>query len=181
MSSAPAFDLESDFAALRELYGEIDALLARPPQELNRAAPAISGWSAEQHLAHIALANELVARNLASLVRGFGPFVVASGEPTEEVLGLLRHGRFPRGKAQSPRMVVPPAQVEREFLLDWIAGNRRDFASFSQRRAQLEAASGRVPHQILGPLSAVLWVRFAAAHTRHHVAIAREVFDATGG
>ena len=181
MSSAHVFDPESDFAALRELYDEIDALLALPPAELKRAAPAISGWSAEQHLAHIALANELVARNLASLVRGSGPFVVASGEPSPMVLELLSAGRFPRGRAQSPRMVVPPAEVEREYLLDWIAGNRRDFGGFAAQREQLAAASARVPHQLLGPLSAVMWVRFAAAHTRHHVAIAREVLSAAGG
>jgi len=181
MSSAHAFQLESDFVALSELYDEIDALLARSPAELERGAPAISGWSPEQHLAHIALANELVARNLTSLMRGSGPFVVASGEPSAEMLELLTVGRFPRGRAKAPRMVVPPAEVEREYLLDWVAGNRRDFEGFAGRCAQLEAAPARVPHQILGPLSAVLWVRFAATHTRHHLVIAREILAAIGG
>jgi hypothetical protein len=35
-----------------------------------------------------------------------------------------------------------------------------------------------VPHQILGPLTAARWVRFAAMHTRHHLDIAREVLAA---
>ena len=177
MSVAYDFPLEHEFAALRELYDEIDALLARAPVELRRAVPAVSGWSPEQHIAHIALANELVARNLFSLLRGAGPFVLASGEPTGEALQFLVAGRFPRGATKAPRIVVPPADVERAYVLEWIADNRRDFAAFAQQADALCAATGRVPHQILGPLSAVLWVRFAALHTRHHMAIAREALN----
>ena len=33
-------------------------------------------------------------------------------------------------------------------------------------------------HQLLGPLSAALWVRFAAVHTRHHLLITREMLSA---
>jgi DinB superfamily len=180
MSGTHTFQLESDFVDLRDLYDEIDALLARPPAELRRAVSTVSRWSPEQHLAHISLANELVARNLASLLRGSGPFVVASGEPSNEVLQLLASGRLPRGKAQAPRIVVPPADVEREYLLDWVAGNRREFNVFAQQCTELEAASARVPHQLLGPLSAALWVRFAVVHTRHHLVITREVLNADG-
>ena len=54
------------------------------------------------------------------------------------------------------------------------------FTAFARQCAELEAAPARVPHQLLGPLSAALWVRFAATHTRHHVAIAREILTAAG-
>ena len=169
------FPFEPEFAALRELYGEIDALLARPADDLRGVRPEVSGWNAEQHLAHISLANELVVRNLRSLLKGAGPFVVESGGPAPAALEVLASGRFPRGAAQAPRIVRPPETVVREYLEDWISGNRRDFEELSGRVAELAATSLKVPHQILGPLSAAQWTRFAAAHTRHHLEIVREI------
>jgi hypothetical protein len=169
------FSFEPEFAALRESYLEIDGLLARAPEELRRVAPAVSGWSAEHQLAHVALANELVARNLRSLIKGAGMFVVDSGEPPQVALDVLIAGRFPRGRAQAPRIVRPPEEVQRDLLLDWLSGNRRDFDELATRTDELRAASKKVPHQILGPLSASQWLRFAAAHTRHHLVIAREI------
>lgn len=173
------FDPQSEFAALRALYAEIAEWLARPVEELNRSAPNVSGWSAEQHLAHLSLANELVVRNLKSLLKGAGPFVVESGEPVPGALAILASGQVPRGQAQAPRIVRPPETVEREYLLEWIAGNERDFAELALRSAELAAARHKVPHQVLGPLTAAQWVRFASIHTRHHLAIAREVLAAT--
>jgi hypothetical protein len=172
------FALEPELAALRVHYAEIERLLARPEAELRGAAPEISGWTAEQQLAHVALANELVARNLRSLVRGSGPFVVDAGAPVAEALAVLVSGRFPRGRAQAPRMVRPPAEVRREFLVEWVAGNRRDLDELGARLDELRSAAKRVPHQLMGPLSASQWLRFAAIHTAHHLAIAREVLAA---
>jgi hypothetical protein len=169
------FSLESEFASLDESYREIERLLALPAETARRVAPAVSGWSVEQHLAHLSLANELVARNLRSLLKGAGPFVLASGEAPPEALAVLAAGRLPRGKAQSPRIVRPPDTVNREYLSDWLAGNRRDFEELRGKCEELRATTGKVPHQILGPLNAVQWTRFAAVHSRHHLDIAREV------
>lgn len=173
--SAARFDPRADFALLRELFDEIDQWLARPREELLRVAPAVSGWNAEQHIAHVSLANELITRNLKSLIRGSGPLVLASGEPVPGALEILVSGTVPRGQAQAPRMVRPPETVERAYLVEWLAENRRGFAEAEAQLAELEAATSRIPHQVLGPLSAAQWVRFAAIHTRHHLAIARDV------
>ena len=172
------FPFEPEFAALRGLYDEIDTWLQRPPESLRRVAPDVSAWSVEHHLAHIALANELVARNLRSLLKGAGPFVVESGAPVPGALELLARGRFPRGKAQAPRIVRPPEAVERQYLLDWLAGNRRDFAELEPRIGELRETTKKVPHQLLGALSASQWTRFAACHRRHHLLIASEVDSA---
>lgn len=169
------FSFEPEFAAFRACLFEVDGLLARPANDLQRVAPSVSGWSVEQQLAHVALANELVARNLASIAKGSGPLLLASGEPRPEALAVLVAGKFQRGLAQAPRMVVPPQEVERAYLLDWLAGNRRDFAALEGRIAELGASTLRVPHQLLGPLSASQWLRFAAIHTRHHLDIAHEI------
>jgi len=173
--TANRFAPEPELAALRAHYAEIAELLTRPPAELTRVSSSISGWSAEQQIAHLALANELVCRNVQSLLAGAGALVGPAGETEPRVLALLVAGRFPRGAAQSPRMVRPPARIERELLDSWIETGRSGFERFAREPAALAAARLRIPHQILGPLDAVQWVRFAAMHTRHHLEIAREL------
>ena len=42
----------------------------------------------------------------------------------------------------------------------------------------LRAAPRAIPHQLLGDLSAVEWVRFARVHTAHHLVILDEVLAA---
>ena len=74
---------------------EIDRLLAMPPRELRRAAAKVSAWTAEQQVAHVTLANELVIRNLHSLIKGSGMFVVDGGEAPEQALAVLAAGGEP--------------------------------------------------------------------------------------
>lgn len=174
------FCAATEFARLREDYVAIERLLERSDASLTRVVPPVSGWSAEQHLAHLALANELVCRNLRSLLKGSGALVQDEGDPAPDALAVLEAGRFPRGAAQSPRMVRPPEQVRRDYLADWLSSNRLDFDELSARAGEIEVASKRIPHQVLGPLTASRWVRFAAMHTRHHLDIAREVMAAAG-
>ncbi len=169
------YSFDSEFASLERSYAEIERLLAAPSEAVQRVAPEISGWSVEQHVAHLSLANELVVRNLRSLLKGGGPFVVEAGEPPPEAIAILAAGVLPRGRAQSPRIVRPPEAVNREYLAEWLAGNARDFADLRGQATELAACSKKVPHQILGPLTALEWVRFASTHTEHHLAIAREV------
>jgi hypothetical protein len=174
------FPFEPEFASLRESCAEIDRLLALPLPDLRRPAPQVSAWTAEQQVAHLALANELVIRNLHSLIKGSGAFVVDVGEPPEPALAVLAAGRFPRGRAQSPRIVRPPETIERDLVLEWAASGRDGFEQLSKRVPELRAATKRVPHQILGPLTASQWLRFAAAHTRHHLVIAAEILATAG-
>lgn len=169
------FSIEEQFTSLDRSYAEIDALLALPGDVARRAVEGVSGWSVEQHIAHLSLANELVARNLRSLLKGAGPFVVDSGEPPAEALAVLAAGKFPRGRAQAPRIVRPPEAVNREYLSEWLAGNRSDFSELRRRDLEFAACAKKVPHQVLGPLSAAQWLRFAATHTLHHLEIAREI------
>jgi hypothetical protein len=170
----------TELAHLREDYLAIERLLARDPEELERRAQHVSGWSAVQHLAHLCLANELVVRNVKSLLKGLGPFVQDAAEPAPEALAVLQSGRFPRGAAQSPRMVRPPEVVRRDFLAQWVAEGQLEFAALAEQGDAILRAKKCIPHQVLGPLNAARWVRFAAMHTRHHLDIAREVLAAFG-
>ena len=173
LMSAPA--LTQDFATLLAHLDESEALLGLHAATLALPIPALSAWSPEQHLAHLALANELVARNITSLVRGSGPLVVEAGEPPAEALAILASGRIPRGRSQSPRIVRPPEAVQRAYLIEWLAGNRREFLQHAGNADAVARAHKKVPHQVLGPLTASQWVRFAAMHTGHHLEIVREL------
>jgi hypothetical protein len=178
MSLGVPSDPSRDLRDVLALYGEIEALLARPRAELARVASRVSGWSADQHLAHVALANELVARNLKVLLRGQGALVVDSGDAAPEVVTVLEEGRLPRGRAQAPRIVRPPDDVDPVLLAQWVREGRAEFEELAPRAAEIAAAGKRVPHQLLGPLTAAQWARFAAVHTRHHLGIAAEVLAA---
>ena len=170
----------TELAHLREDYLAIERLLARDLEELERKAFQVSGWTAAQHLAHLALANELVVRNVRSLLKGSGPLVVDGGVPPPDAQAILDSGHFPRGAAQAPRMVRPPEVVRRDYLAEWIAQGLVEFEELAARSDEISRAAKGIPHQVLGPLSAARWVRFAAMHTRHHLDIAREVLAAFG-
>ena len=173
------FDPERDLADLDLLQGEMDELFALDPARLARVVPEVSGWSSEQHLAHVALANELVLRNLKSLAAGQGHLLVREAESNPRALAVLAEGRLPRGQAQSPRMVRPPERVDRELLALLLADGRAALREIDPETLPVEEP--KIPHQLLGPLDAPQWARFAVVHTRHHLAIVREILAVTPG
>ncbi len=165
-------DLAQDFTDLERALARLRAIEALPANLAEHRKPQISGWCALEHIAHVALANELIVRNLASLISGKGLLVIASGEPVPGALEVLSSGRIPRGTAQAPRMVRPPAKIDRALLNEWLQTAEQGFSSLAREPQALLAAPGRIPHQLLGPLTAPLWVRFAALHSLHHLEIA---------
>jgi hypothetical protein len=176
VTTTHAFEPARDLRDLAGLLDEIDGVLALAPELLVTLAPATSGWTVEQHLAHVALANELVLRNLASLAAGRGALVVRGGEPDPAAQAVLVAGRIPRGAARAPRMVRPPERVQRELLLEWLADGRRALVALDP--AAVVASELKVPHQLLGPLDAPQWARFGVVHARHHLEIVREILAA---
>jgi hypothetical protein len=172
------FDAHADLRALAELQDELERLFTRVPAELARVVPAVSGWSSEQHLAHVALANELVLRNLKSLALGRGVLVTTGAEANPRALAVLADGRLPRGQAQAPRIVRPPERIERELLALWLSDARAALATLDA--SQLHAGDPKIAHQLLGPLDGPQWLRFGVVHTRHHLTIVGEVLAASG-
>lgn len=153
---------------------DVIALLEGDAARLARRAEAVSGWSAVEHAAHLTLANELVLRNLRNLGKGSGMLVVPDAEQNEQALAILAGGTLPRG-ARSPRMVVPPLDIDVPTALEWARKHSSDLATFTGELESLPRPRCFVPHQVLGPLDLTQWARFARVHTHHHLAIARSV------
>jgi hypothetical protein len=169
-----------ELARLRAAYARIEAVMALEHDVARRVAPGVSGWSAEEHVAHVALANELSLRNVANLVAREGALIRMDGVPLPEGLRVLQAGVIPRGAARAPRMVTPPRVIDRALLEGWLADNRRDLGRVAELASELASAPGCIPHQLLGPLDALQWLRFAAVHTAHHLALVDEVLAAGG-
>jgi hypothetical protein len=154
---------------------EVVVLLENDDAKLAKVVPAVSGWSALQHAAHMTLANELVLRNVASLSKGSGLLVVFEAVQKPEAVAFLAAGRLPRGRAQSPRMVVPPGDMDVARAREWAAKLVSDLDGLVRALDVTAPVRCYIPHQMLGPLDLAQWVRFGIVHTRHHLAIAREV------
>ncbi len=167
------FDSAEQLALLLAAYERIERLRHEPYRDAR--CESVSAWSVGQHLAHVALANELGARNVRSLIEGSGLFVVDAGEPVPAAAAVLESGVFPRGQVGAPRMVRPPEAVDAGLLSLWIEESRLGFEALALEHARIAQASKRVPHQLMGPLSARQWLRFAAIHSHHHASIAEEV------
>ena len=70
--TAVTIDVEAEFGRLEEVFEAFEALRSGGADVLARRADAVSGWSVEQHLYHIALATDLAFRHVKSLVSGKG-------------------------------------------------------------------------------------------------------------
>lgn len=176
MNAVP-IDVELD--AYARAVREVVALLQADDRRLSTVAPQISGWSALHHAAHMTLANELILRNLASLSKGTGLLVVFEAAQKPEALAHLASGRLPRGRAQSPRMVLPPSDIDLPRAREWAANVVTELDKLIPTLDTASPTRCFIPHQLLGPLDLAQWLRFGIVHTQHHLAIAREVLAAT--
>ena len=140
--------------------------------------PGVSGWSAAQHLYHMALACDLSLRNVEGLVAQKGLLIVKGAQTSEEAIRLLAKEEFRRGQAESPRMVRPGADVNPQFLAREQEGNQATLEGLRRCRGEIAPAPDHVPHQVLGPMTAAMWLRFARLHTLHHLAIIEDILVA---
>lgn len=164
-----------DLDAYRDAAHDVERLLAGDAALLERQVGRISGWSAVQHAAHLTLANELVLKNIASLAKGSGLLVVTEATQVPAALEWLAKGTLPRGTAKSPRMVVPPLDIDVRVAREWAGKFTSDLEAQSAALDFEHAPRCFVPHQTLGPLDLAQWIRFGWMHTRHHLGIAREI------
>jgi len=174
-AESEAIDSEEELDDLARCLDAFAAQRATLGARLFDPVPAISAWSAGQHLYHVALSTDLALRNVAALVRGRGRMIVEEGGPNALAVQVLREGSYPRGESEAPRMVRPGDEVEPEFLTQEMELNREALARTRDLLDSIPAAAGRIPHQHLGELSAAEWLRFARLHARHHLQIVEDL------
>jgi len=169
---------EEEYAELERGISELHALRAGLGERVTGRVESISAWGVDQHLYHIALATDFAIRNVVGIVAEKHPLLQHEGTSNELTAELLRRRSFPRGETQSPRIVTPPSEVDLEFLATEMQGNLDRLPQLKEALPNIGAATGRVKHQALGPLSAREWLTFANLHVQHHLVIAREIAEA---
>jgi len=170
-------DIDQDLAGLRVALNRCRELRADGAAGPAREAE-VSAWSVDQHLYHMALACDLSLRNVESLVAQKGLLIAEGVEPSEGTRAFFELEHFPRGQAEAPRMVRPSDEVDAEFLAREQEGNLQLLQRLSQNPGAITTAPNHIPHQLLGPLSAAMWLCFARLHTLHHLAIVDDVLAA---
>lgn len=170
-----SIDPDHELAELAASFEAFEALRAGVASRAACTAEDVSAWSCAQHLYHIALASDLAFQNVRGILAGRSPRIVHEGGPNELALRVFRDGGFPRGASRSPRMVTPPASVDAGLLASEQRQCRETIASLRGEIEAIHAASGRIPHQELGPLNACEWLLFARLHAGHHLAILRDI------
>ena len=170
-------DPTTELAVLASQLRRVEALLELPAAQLLEPLEDVSGWSIGEHAYHLVLACDLSLRNVASLVKDEGMLVREPVDRKDEALAILAAG-IPRGAAEAPRFVRPPARLDLGLLRELLAqvGAVRD--DLAARVDEVLAAPRCVPHQLLGDLTASEWVRFARVHTDHHLAIVDDIVAA---
>ena len=175
----PTMDIDEDLNGLQAALNHCRELGSRESVR-DASDPSVSDWSAAQHLYHTALACDLSLRNVEGLVAQRGLLIVKGARTSEETIKLLAKEEFRRGQAESPRMVRPDGEVNPQFLAREQEGNRATLESLRRCRDEISSAPDHVPHQVLGPLTAAMWLRFARLHTLHHLVIIEDILTAAG-
>ena len=152
------------------------------PAAHERFGPAVSPQLVERHegvLRHPGGRDglDLIGLGVAArrLARDAGRLVREPGDRKDEALAILRTGTVPRGVAEAPRFVTPPANIDLDLARQLLAEVSEARTALAADLDALRAAPRAIPHQALGDLTGPEWVRFAHIHTNHHLAIVDEV------
>ena len=145
---------------------------AEDAETWERQVPDISKWTVAQQVHHACLVMGFVGMGVRGLLRG-------RGEEGPELAGpgrdILASGEVPRGVATAPKNFVPDDHPEAAAVIKLLERAEKTWEKIRDRETDLTAVTLRLPHPILGPLSAAEWVRFAGVHTDHHMKIVAEI------
>lgn len=152
-------------------YREIDEILRLPDSDFFKVADTVSRWSPAQQICHVGMVNTAIFARIEKLYQDEDPEIARGGGPTLAGLALLTFGRIPRGRAQAPKQVEPPPDVDRAQVRAAVAASKRRLPWLAEKGAFLNTVPGRMPHPFLGNFTALQWLKFVRVHTRHHLQI----------
>jgi hypothetical protein len=163
---------------LGKSYRELDEVLRWDDSVFYAVADKVSLWSAAQHAWHVASANLLMFSAIEKLYKDEAEDVLRTGGPTLPGWFVLTTGRLPRGRAKAPAPLEAPPETVRPDAVRLVQQSKAMMTSLAQRAQFLHEPKGRLNHFALGNLTALQWLKFARIHTRHHLAIVREIRNA---
>ena len=168
----------ADLAGLRRALARVRVLLELPESTLFTPQSEISLWCIAEQLNHLILADDLSVRNVRTVAKGSGMLLRDPEKRDPEALAILTRGRFPRGQAEAPRFVRPPKVVDVPLCRRFLDELEAELEAVEAELPALLAETRCVPHQVLGDLTGPDWLRFARAHSAHHLLIVRDLLAA---
>lgn len=133
--------------------------------------PSVSAWSAVMHFDHLVTTTRSILGAVDRILANDAA-CVPDGDLSPQAARILRAGSIPRGVAEAPaqmRAAESPNPADVAARLAEIASR---CGAMAARAAEIDAATLRVPHFALGPMTASQWIAFAQIHFEHHVLIA---------
>lgn len=162
----------AQLSRLVRVLSECSEFASSPDVVLLHRTLSVSGWSAAEHLEHVAIGNQLTLDSIVQLLDG--PQPAAETETTAAALAFLRDGVIVRGASKHPDFTAPRGVALEKVRAD-LEAQLLGFGELRWRSGDFAASHAVDVHDELGPLTAVQWLRFTEIHTGHHLAIAREV------
>jgi hypothetical protein len=161
------YSFDGSLARARAQFAAMRAIARAMESDLFVARPEVSGWSAGEHLDHLAK----VSNGIAQLILRNKP---VEARPLN-LLGraVLATGWIPRGRARSPEPLRGAVST-----LEELEGL---FSSGEELLRRLEDAPARATRHLLtrhpyfGALDARHSIRFVSVHIHHHLKIVDEI------
>jgi uncharacterized damage-inducible protein DinB len=171
---------------LAELLAYMDEMrrrLLETAQQVNPSFASIrphsGAWSAAENLAHLAKVEDGVARLVQKSVEWARDHGVGPETSNESVLSSLDRFNMvePDTKMTAPEMVTPDSTIPMEESLESLRKSRERLRAALTSGCDLDLASVKRPHRVLGEINIYQWGLFVAQHEERH----RRQIDRTMG
>ena len=141
-------------------------------EQENTLVEPVSTWSVYEHLEHLLVADQ-----------GIVELLKAKEEPPETVPRTLTGrivmftGRIPRGRAKSPKHVVPSLRERSELLAIKSSIDQNISALDHEELSHYRKAVGNHPY--FGSFTPAEWLKFMVIHNNHHLRIVSDITSAS--
>ncbi|MCH7857830.1 MAG: DinB family protein [Gemmatimonadetes bacterium] len=166
-----AWSLSEDLAKIAQQWRSVREILD-DPRLYDLREPTVSGWSCGEHAGHIVTGlHQVTIKIEASLAE---PDRNSGEALSERAPAILRGGGFPRGAGRASGIADTSGRPRRDFL-PVLASAIQAWSGVAARATELPDCPARFRHGAMGYMRCTEWVRFAAIHSAHHLAIVRDV------
>ncbi|MBL8114683.1 MAG: DinB family protein [Acidobacteria bacterium] len=158
-------------AAVRSMSAALDSLAAAldgAHGPVTASAPRVSAWTIAQQIDHALKANQAFFERIAGAKEPLPGGIRLMGRV------VLSTGFIPRGVGKSPKAVLGEPLTDAQ-LREAYAACRKAFDEACTREDLFVNRWPVAKHPYFGPLNAEQSMKFCAIHTRHHLALIRDI------